>query len=45
METAKIHHSGHSVFHQMIDDVIAKHCPPLESESIKVSSKIKVVEL
>jgi hypothetical protein len=27
-ETAKIQHAGKSVFHQLVDDVIKKVCPP-----------------
>jgi gas vesicle protein GvpN len=44
METAKIQHSGHSIFSKMVDEVIRKICPPLGSESIVISTKIKVVE-
>jgi hypothetical protein len=44
METAKIQHAGRSIFHEMIDGVIRKYCPPVGSEAIKVSTKIKIVE-
>ncbi|MEI7995737.1 MAG: gas vesicle protein GvpN [Methylococcaceae bacterium] len=44
METAKIQHAGRSIFHDMVDDLIRKICPPVGSEPIKVSTKIKVVE-
>lgn len=45
MESAKITHSGRSVFHEMVDDVIRRICPPLAAESIRSSRrKIKVVE-
>lgn len=43
METAKIQHAGHSVFHEMVDDVICRICPPVGSEAVKVVSKMKVV--
>ena len=44
METAKIQHSGRSIFHEMVDGIIRKYCPPVGSEAIKVSTRIKVVE-
>jgi gas vesicle protein GvpN len=44
METAKIQHAGRSIFHEMIDGVIRKYCPPVGSEAIRVSTKIKIVE-
>ncbi len=44
METAKIQHAGRSIFHEMIDGVIRKYCPPVGSEAIKATTKIKAVE-
>ena len=44
METAKIQRAGHSVFHEMVDGIIRRICPPVGSEAIKVSTKMKVVE-
>jgi nitric oxide reductase NorQ protein len=44
METAKIQHAGRSIFHDMVDGVIRKICPPVGSEAIKAATKIKVVE-
>jgi len=44
METAKIQHAGRSIFHEMVDGVIRKYCPPVGSEAIKASIKIKAVE-
>lgn len=45
MESAKIQHAGRSVFFEMIDDVIKKICPPVESSPAPVGSrKVKVVE-
>ncbi len=44
METAKIQHAGRSIFHDMVDAVIRKVCPPVGSEAISVSTKIKAVE-
>lgn len=44
METAKIQRAGRSIFHEMVDDVIRRICPPLGLEAIKVTPKIKVVE-
>ena len=43
METAKIQRAGHSIFHEMLDGIIRKICPPVGSEAIKVSTKMKVV--
>ena len=45
METAKVQHAGHSMIHEMIDSVIRKYCPPVGSDAIKVTTKIKMVEL
>lgn len=44
METAKIQRDGHSIFHEMVDDIIRKICPPVGSEAIKASSIVKLVE-
>ena len=46
METAKIQHSGRSIFFEMVDDVIRNVCPPLELEttSQRQTRKIKAVE-
>lgn len=45
METAKIQRAGHSIFHEMVDDVIRKICPPVGSAAVKVpTQKMKVVE-
>ena len=46
METAKVQHAGRSIFFEMVDDVIQKVCPPLESEPAKrnQSRKIKATE-
>jgi len=46
LETAKVQRAGHSVLHEMIDVVIHKICPPIESEtsSKKKSTKIKLAE-
>ncbi|MDD5033453.1 MAG: gas vesicle protein GvpN [Methylococcaceae bacterium] len=45
METAKIQHAGRSVFHEMVDDVIRKVCPPVGAEPVRRSvGKIKIVE-
>lgn len=44
METAKIQRAGRSVFHEMLDDVIRRICPPLGLEAIKVTTKMKIVE-
>jgi hypothetical protein len=45
METAKIQHAGKSIFYEMIDDLIRRICPPLETKStLGVVRKIKVVE-
>jgi gas vesicle protein GvpN len=44
METAKIQHAGRSIFHEMVDGMIRKFCPPVGSEAIKISTRIKVVE-
>ena len=45
METAKIQRAGHSIFHEIVDDVIRKICPPVGSAAVKASTqKMKVVE-
>jgi len=44
METAKIQRAGHSIFNEMVDNIIRRNCPPVGSDSIKATSKIKVVE-
>jgi len=46
METAKVQHSGRSIFFEMVDDVINKVCPPLETGSANKNQarKIKAVE-
>lgn len=45
MESAKIQHAGRSVFHEMVDDVICRVCPPLEAKAARNRShKINIVE-
>ena len=43
METAKIQRAGKSVFHEMLDGIIHKICPPVSSEVAEVLAKMKVV--
>jgi len=45
-ETAKIQRAGHSVFYEMVDGVIHKICPPIDSavSAKKKPTKIKLRE-
>jgi len=44
MDTAKIQRDGRSVFHEMVDDVIRRFCPPVGSDSIRLASRLTAVE-
>lgn len=41
VETAKIQRAGQSIFHEMLNGIIRKICPPIGSEAIKISTRIK----
>ncbi len=43
METAKVQHAGRSLFHEMVDSVIKKICPPHGvSDARKMKDKLKI---
>jgi gas vesicle protein GvpN len=43
METAKIQRAGQSIFHEMLDGIIHKICPPVSSEVADVLARMTVV--
>lgn len=44
MDSAKILRDGRSIFHEVVDDVIRRSCPPVGFDAISVVSKLAVVE-